>query len=204
MAIADRLMASMGRLDEYIRLLSAAVDAKGDYFPGHSDGVAFIVRLMATEVDRPDQFTTQVIAAAMLHDVGKLMVPSHILAKDGPLTAEEWWIMKQHCRWGADLVERIDDVKECAPLVLAHHEHWNGGGYPYGLRGEAIPLESRMIHVADAFHVMTNLRPYRAPMTRDQALGEIYDLSGHQFCPRAVEMLLGSRRADPRTPVLDT
>ena len=181
----------MRRPNEYVRLLANAVDAKGAYFPGHSDGVTYLVRLMGSEAGFDEPMLDRLQIAAMLHDVGKLMIPTEYLVKPGRLTEGEWWTMRQHSAWGAMLCERIAGAEFASSWVLLHHEHFDGGGYPTGLRGESIPFEARIIHVADAFHVMTSNRPYKDPMTRSEALGEILSLSGQQFCPHAAALLAG-------------
>jgi HD-GYP domain-containing protein (c-di-GMP phosphodiesterase class II) len=195
----------MGRPLEVARLLAQAVDAHGDYFPGHSDGVAYVIRLMATEAGIPEEHVRKMQVAAALHDVGKLHVPSFVLGAPRRLTAEEFEVMKLHPVWGEEIVSSLGyssqegferwPIADVATWIRHHHERVDGAGYPDGLAGDEIPLESRMLFVADAFHVMTSNRPYSASRTRSQAIRELIDCAGTQFCPRAVAMLT-NREAD--------
>jgi HD-GYP domain-containing protein (c-di-GMP phosphodiesterase class II) len=124
--------------------------------------------------------------AARLHDVGKLAVPDAILQKPGPLDEDEWKVMRKHPDMGAEMVARVPGLEELAELVRAHHERWDGSGYPQGLAGERIPLASRVISACDAFEAMLSNRPYRAPLTADEALAELTAGSGSQFDPAVV------------------
>lgn len=175
---------------EYARAMARAVDVKGSYFPGHSDSVAFIVRFMAIEAGIDRDASGRLEAAAMLHDVGKLLVPDAILRKHGPLTVEEFEIVKRHSRWGEQIIAAVDGCEDVARWVRHHHEHWNGSGYPDGLAGDAIPWQSRVILVADAFQVMVSRRPYKEPMSRSDAIGELHAQAGRQFDPDAVTLLV--------------
>lgn len=175
---------------EVIRLLALAVDAKGDYFPGHSEGVAYLVQLMGTEAGMSYDHIGQIQLAAMIHDVGKLRVADAILGAPRRLTEPEMAVVRKHSQWGANIVAALDELAFMAPWILHHHEHFDGSGYPDGLVGESIPFESRILLVADAFHVMTSARPYRpTPLTRSEALIELRDNMGTQFCPVAVSLL---------------
>lgn len=180
------------RPPEYVRLLAQAVDAKANYFPGHSDGVAYILRLMCSEGGLSADHTQQIGTAAMLHDIGKLAIPDRILNAARKLDAAEWEEMKKHPLYSERVARSVGGHEYAAPWVRHHHEHWDGSGYPDGCAGTAIPMESRMILVADAFHVMTNDRPYQRARTRREALDTIMDLRGKQFCPDSCGLLLGA------------
>lgn len=120
---------------------------------------------------------------ALLHDIGKVAVPERILEKPGPLSPEEWEIMKRHCESGYRIIVSSPDLIEVAEGILSHHERWDGSGYPRGLKGEKIPLSARIISLVDAYDAMTSDRPYRAALTRKEALAEIRACSGSQFDP---------------------
>lgn len=127
---------------------------------------------------------------AVLHDIGKIGIPDKILLKPGPLTPYEWDIMKTHCEIGYRIASTSPGLKSVAKGILCHHEHWNGKGYPQGLKGEKIPLSSRIISVADAYDAMTNDRPYRKAFSKKEALEEIRRCSGKQFDPHIAEMFI--------------
>src|SRR5207253_8234307 len=128
--------------------------------------------------------------AAMLHDVGKVSLPDQILRKPGPLSEQEYEEVKLHPVIGADFVNRVDGLSLIAIWVKHSHEHFDGSGYPDGLAGEAIPLASRILLVADAFDAMTSQRPYRQPMSAEAAIRELEGYAGTQFDPACVAGLL--------------
>ncbi len=129
--------------------------------------------------------------AALLHDVGKLAIPKAILRKPGPLTEEEWAVMHRHTEIGHQMLSLAgEDWADLGPIVAAHHEHWDGGGYPAGLAKEAIPLEARILFVVDAYDAMTSRRVYRQPLSHEEARAELQRCSGHQFDPRVVAAFL--------------
>ncbi len=168
-----------------VRSLAATVDARDAYTHSHSQQVAFYCRLIARELGLPAELTETIELAGLLHDIGKIAVPDPILQKPGRLTAEEWAIMRAHAAKGADILAAGGSPALAAivPMVRAHHERWEGGGYPDGLIGSAIPLGAAVIAVADAFDTITTARPYKAATTLDAALAEIERASGKQFQP---------------------
>jgi putative two-component system response regulator len=125
--------------------------------------------------------------AVSLHDIGKLGVPDKILNKPEPLTQEEWKVMKEHPVVGAQIVAPTQYGSLIAPIIRAHHENWDGSGYPDGLKGEEIPEEARLIAVVNAFDMMTSEQPYRKTLTHSEAHQEIINNSGSQFDPMMVE-----------------
>jgi HD-GYP domain-containing protein (c-di-GMP phosphodiesterase class II) len=125
--------------------------------------------------------------AAVLHDVGKLAIPDNILNKSDALTADEWRIMRNHPVICFKLLKEIPFLEEASRLILSHHEKYDGTGYPYGLRGEGIPLGARLLAIADAFDNMTTERIYRKAMSKKDAILEINKYAGTQFCPKAAK-----------------
>ncbi len=136
----------------------------------------------------------QVNFGFMLHDVGTIGLPDAILNKPGPLTDGEWAIMKTHPEMGARIVEPVGFSSRALDVILFHHESWNGSGYPQGLAGDVIPLAARVFAVADAYDAMTSPRPYRAAMTKEDALTTIASLAGSRFDPYVVDVFMGLTR----------
>ena len=136
-------------------------------------------------------------AAALLHDTGKLAIPEHILNKPGKLTASEFETMKSHVDIGADILSSIDFPYPVIPIVRAHHECWNGSGYPAGLRGEEIPIGARILAVVDCFDALTSDRPYRPAMTAAEADAILLERRGTMYDPRVVDTFLRVRHEIP-------
>ncbi len=174
--------------------LALAVDAKDSYTRSHCQTVAELSVVIATELDIDRDQLVRIRLAGLLHDVGKIGVPDSILQKPAPLTHDEYEQMKGHSVLGAAIVEAADMPVE-ARWVRHHHERIDGGGYPDGLAGDEIPLESRIIHVADAFEAMTSDRPYRLAPGHSYAIDELRRHSGTQFDGDVVQALI--RRLDP-------
>ncbi len=137
--------------------------------------------------------------AARLHDVGKRAVPQAILSKPGPLTDVEWAVMRRHPEWGSEMLADVPGLEPVAQAVHAHHEHWDGKGYPQGLAGPDIPFASRIVAVCDAFSAMTTERPYRGARTVVEALAELRRCADTQFDPALVEAFV--RRFPERAEV---
>ncbi len=199
-ALADGLRE---RTLSYCRSISAAVDAKADYFPGHSDGVAYLVQLIGRELEIEHDMLQRLQAAALLHDTGKFRIPDSILMAPRRLTLEEFEVMKSHSVWSSEIAAGISGFdKDIAVWIRHHHESWNGSGYPDGLAGEEIPWQSRLMLVADAFHVMTAYRPYKDARSRTEAIAELAVCAGKQFDPQFVDALMARpvvRRLDFET-----
>jgi hypothetical protein len=182
-------------LDAGVAMLARAVDIRDDYTGRHSTQVGQLARRVGERVGMDEAELELLEYAARLHDVGKLGVPDSILQKAGPLDEEEWAVMRRHPEWGAEMIAQVPGLEELATLVVAHHERWDGGGYPNGLAGDRIPLASRVISACDAFEAMVSRRPYRAPLSVEQALAELVAASGSQFDPvvvAAVELEAGT------------
>lgn len=165
--------------------LAAALERKDLYTHGHSRRVSRQACRTALELGITLDDIEELGQAAALHDVGKIQVPDEVLRKEGPLTIEERLRVQEHAEIGARLVSTLGSER-IAGAVLHHHERWDGGGYPHGLAGEAIPLFARVIAVADSFDAMTSTRPYRAGMSRERALEALRQGAGRQFDPAVV------------------
>lgn len=127
---------------------------------------------------------------SLLHDVGKITIPDHILNKPGPLTPDEQALMRQHTIAGAKLLEGVDHLQGAVPYVLYHHERWDGTGYPKGLSGESIPREGRLLAIVDVFDALTTRRPYHEGMPLEKALAFIRQGAGSHFDPAMTEVFL--------------
>jgi putative nucleotidyltransferase with HDIG domain len=169
--------------------LVAALELKDGCTGEHTSAVSRLAGSLATRLGLTSGERRTVELGALLHDVGKLAIPDRILIKPGPLTEIEWASMRRHAVVGESLLARVLDLPEVLVVVRSHHERWDGQGYPDGLVGEAIPLSARIVSVADAFHAMTEPRPYREPRTKTAALAEIVSQSGCQFDPTCVHAL---------------
>jgi HD-GYP domain-containing protein (c-di-GMP phosphodiesterase class II) len=170
--------------------LMSTVEAKDDYTASHEEDVAELSERVALRMGLSPAHARDVRYAALLHDVGKVAVPSEILLKPGPLTDEEWVAMRRHTVVGGDLVARIEAFAHLAPAVRASHERWDGDGYPDGLAGEDIPLAARIIAVCDTYDAIVTDRPYRPARTIAQARQELCRVAGIQLDARVVEALL--------------
>ncbi len=127
---------------------------------------------------------------AQMHDIGKVGIPDRILFKEGALTDEEWKTMRQHAEKGYRVALSSIDLSEVAELILKHHEKWTGNGYPMGIKEEEIPVECRILAIADAYDAMTNDRPYRKAMSKEDAVAELKHCAGSHFDPEIVEVFL--------------
>jgi len=184
-----------------IQTLAGAVDEKDPYTRGHSDRVTKYSMMIATEMGLDPGFLEILRISAQLHDVGKIGIEDRILKKPGALTPEEFEIMKTHTTKGANLLRPVPQLREMLPGIELHHEALNGRGYPYGLKGDQVPLLARVIAVADTFDALTTNRPYQKAHDSEQALGIIQNLSGQRLDPKAVAALLAVfERGEIRLP----
>jgi HD-GYP domain-containing protein (c-di-GMP phosphodiesterase class II) len=170
--------------------LVSAVDAKDAYTCGHSERVALLSRLIASEARLGQHLVERVYMAGLLHDVGKIGVPEAVLQKTGKLTPEEFEQIKKHPEIGARILGDIKQVQDILPGVLHHHERYDGKGYPHGLSGERIPLMGRIICLADCFDAMTSSRTYRKALPLELALTELRRCAGTQFDPALADAFL--------------
>lgn len=173
-----------------IQMLAGAVDEKDPYTRGHSDRVTRYSLLIAKEMGLDPGFLEVLRVSAQLHDVGKIGIEDRILKKPGALTPEEFEIMKTHTTKGANILRPVPQLREMLPGIELHHEALNGRGYPYGLKGDEIPLLARVIAVADTFDALTTNRPYQQAHDAIDALRIIENLSGQRLDPRAVTALM--------------
>jgi len=178
---------------ELLQLMVAAIEARDPYTSGHSRRVSRNARLIAQAIGLKDKQVERVAVAALLHDVGKIHeVFAPILSKPARLTAEENAVMQTHPIKSEELVKTVSQLSDVVAPIRHHHENWDGTGYPDGLRGEAIPIASRIIMFADTIDAMTTDRPYRAALSETEVRSEFLKLSGRQFDPTICDRLLAS------------
>jgi diguanylate cyclase (GGDEF)-like protein len=168
--------------------LASVISPRAHYAGQPSALIASIVVAMAASLDLPDAEVDRIRVAALLHDVGKIAVPQEILDKPAALTSTEWRSVVQHPRIGQVILEQAAALKDAVPIILHHHERYSGHGYPFGLRGNDIPLGARIVSIADAYDAMIHDRPYKRAMTHDNAIKELRRHAGTQFDPQLVTL----------------
>ena len=174
-----------------VEALANALEARDEYTSTHARWITDTSIEVGRVLGLDGPGLKRLELGALFHDIGKIGIPNEILQKPGPLTDEEWVIMKTHPELGERILEPIERLEDVRPIVRACHEHFDGSGYPDGLVGEDIPIESRIILVVDAFHAMTTDRVYRAGLPVEEARRRLIESSGTQFDPRVVQALLG-------------
>ena len=191
---ATALRAALGEnertYDATLAALSSALDVRDTETEGHARRVVRYMELIAEGLKVPVEQHATLRRGALLHDIGKIGVPDHILRKPGALTENEWYTMKTHPDLGSKIIAHIPFLAEVAVIIRAHHERWDGNGYPEGLKEEQIPQGARIFAVADSFDAMTSDRPYRRGRPLDEALAEIERCAGTQFDPAVVRAFL--------------
>ena len=180
-----------------VRVLAEAIQAKDPFLRGHSEEVSGYVAAVAERLGIEDRRREELVFGSLLHDVGKIGISERILLKPGKLTPEERTLIELHPRIGFRLVEQVPALRPIADAILHHHERYDGDGYPEGLAGESIPIEARIICVADSFSAMTAERPYRGRMSLEEACAELQRCAGTQFDPRVVSAFVEEVRRDP-------
>jgi len=173
-----------------IYALAATIEAKDPYTYGHSRKVRGYAVALAEAISLPSEKVTVISHAALLHDIGKIGIIDGVLHKADKLDRHEWQQIKSHPQLSRIIVGRVPRLTPCLPAILHHHERWDGAGYPDGLKGEAIPLEARILAIADTFDAMTSNRPYRVALSVKEAVNELSRCAGGQFDPRLVEAFM--------------
>jgi HD-GYP domain-containing protein (c-di-GMP phosphodiesterase class II) len=171
-----------------LHFFGRVLDAKHSYTEGHSQRVSYFSVIIALALGLPDEKVRKIELAAFLHDIGKVGIPKSILDKRGPLTPEEFEIIRKHASLSYEIVKGISAFEKLAYIVGADQEHWDGSGYPEGLKKEEIPIESRIIFIADAFDAMTSNRSYRKAISVEDAINELKKSAGREFDPEIVNI----------------
>ena len=177
---------------ETLASLANALEAKDAYTSRHTEEVVALAVEVGRRVGLEGDDVNAVELGALLHDIGKIRIPESILLKPGKLDDEEWQIMRRHPEVGEQILQPIASLGDVLPIVRSSHERWDGRGYPDGLAGEDIPLGARIVSVCDAFRAMIEERPYRQPLSREEAIEELEAHAGTQFDPACVTALLAA------------
>jgi putative nucleotidyltransferase with HDIG domain len=182
-----------------IYALAATVDAKDHHTYGHSKKVSKYATNIAEAIGYSKDGVERMRAAALLHDIGKIGISDQLLSKREPLSLEDWELIRAHPSLGVSILKHVDSLKGCLAAVQYHHERYDGTGYPAGLKGDNIPLDARILAVADTFDAMTSERPYRpGKATYEQALKELQLCSGTQFDPQIVKVFIDLYSESPK------
>jgi response regulator RpfG family c-di-GMP phosphodiesterase len=187
----DALTEKRGRDFAIIEALAAAVEVRDLATGAHLGRAAGLASACMERVDEGLAKNEEVSYGYTLHDIGKIGVPDAILNKPGPLSSDEWDVMRRHPQIGTKIVEPIGFSSSTTEVILCHHERWDGGGYPFGLSRDEIPISARVFSVSDAYDAMTSDRPYREAMTHTSALSLIRGEAGRSFDPDVVDVFVG-------------
>ncbi|MFW6325638.1 MAG: HD domain-containing phosphohydrolase [Desulfovermiculus sp.] len=183
----DKLHKGVDTRSQVISSLLTVMGEKEHITHGDTQRLGELCRLAGQELGLSKKQLSDLTLLAQVHDLGKVGVPDRILVKQGPLNEEEWAVMRLHPEKGYRIALSSTDLSDIADLILKHHEQWDGNGYPLGIKGENIPIECRILAIADAFEAMTHERPYKAAMTQEEAIQELWRCSGTQFDPGLVQ-----------------
>jgi putative nucleotidyltransferase with HDIG domain len=181
--------------------LAAALEAKDGYTAEHARWIAELAVEVGRELGLPESELEAVRFGAIFHDIGKIAVPDAILNKPGPLTPEEFAVIKRHPVVGEQILAPVPFLSDVRQIVRHDHERWDGGGYPDGLRGAQIPVGARIVFVVDAYHAMVSDRPYRRAMSEADARAELEKNAGSQFDPEVVKAMVAALDRDAGAPL---
>ena len=189
-SLEEKLEREKELTEKIVKSLVRGIEIRDSYTKGHSERVAFFSKRIAEVMGLKENEIKAIYIAGLLHDIGKIGIPDSILLKPGKLSDEEYEIIKFHPLLSYELLKHIDILKDSLPGIKYHHERWDGSGYPEGLKGQEIPLQARILAVADSFDAMTSDRIYRAGIPKTQAIAELRKLAGKHYDPEVVENAL--------------
>ena len=195
-SILDELQRDIDEIDREvvasIKTLIAVINAKDKYTYRHIERVVYYCNLLADKLNLDDKEKKKFVYAAYLHDIGKINISEEILMKTDKLSETEWETLKKHPQMAAEIIKNVRLLKESVPIILQHHERYDGRGYPNQMKGEEIDYLARLLTVVDSFDAMTSLRPYQPRKSYNEAFEELISCSGTQFDPEAVKLFIGT------------
>lgn len=191
--IRQKIKDNSSEESDIVSMLSTLYSLKDQVTSWHSNEMSDLVVEIGKKYNLDRNQIEEVRVAALLHDIGKIGIPDSILKKDGPLTDDEWKMMKHHPRFGRDILKKLKNLKKISQAIYYHHERWDGKGYPEGLKGEQIPLAARMISIIDALEAMICDRPYRKSLSIHEAIKELKKNAGTQFDPNLIKVFLENK-----------
>ena len=179
--------------NDIVRSFITALEFHDDYTKGHSDLVAIISIKIGKALELDKKQLEDLYWAAVMHDIGKIIIPTHVLNKTEKLTDSEFDLIKKHSKIGYEIISKSETLHSVSEYVLFHHERWDGRGYPNGLKGDKIPLLSQIICVADCWHAMTSKRPYKKKLNKEEGIEELIKNKGTQFSPEIVDVFIDKK-----------
>jgi len=192
----NKLLKESSAKNSLVKTLTKTLEAKDYITEGHAARMEDLTIMLGNSLGLAQKQMDRIKLLAKFHDIGKVGIPDSILFKPGTLNEEEWKIMKTHSAIGKRIAESSTDLREIAELIFLHHERWDGTGYPLGLQAEAIPVECRILGIVDSFDAMTNDRPYRRALTREEGVAELFRCAGSQFDERLVRLFVAELEED--------
>jgi len=175
---------------ETVTVLANTIEGRDPYTHGHVSRVVSYARALAVAIGWKEEHLRILEVGALLHDIGKIVVPDQILNKPGPLSDEEWILMKQHPAAGAKILQEISHLRDALPYIYSHHEHWDGSGYPQRLSGKNIPIEGRLLTLADVYDALTTKRPYHPARPKEEVISFLQYYAGKHFDPELVPVFI--------------
>jgi len=175
---------------ETVTVLANTIEGRDPYTHGHVSRVVYYARSLALAIGWEEEHLRVLEIGALLHDIGKIIVPDRILNKTGPLSDEEWTLMKQHPQAGAKILQGVSHLRDAIPYICYHHERWDGSGYPQRLSGKNIPIEGRLLALADVYDALTTKRPYHPARPKEEVISFLHYYTGKQFDPELVPVFI--------------
>lgn len=190
-SLAEQYKEQLSQIEEsylnFLIIVASALDTHEAYLAGHTDRVTMLASALAEHLNLEDDFVQDLRLASLLHDIGEVAIPNDILNKVGKLSSEELMVLRKHPIIGSQIVSTVSRLERVAEIIHAHHEKYDGSGYPLGRKGEEIPFGARILAIVDAYDAMTNLRTNRENIDHDQAMEQLKAKSGKDYDPKILQ-----------------